>query len=140
MPALNHKKTVFAAFVLAAGFMPMADAAKPEALPVKPAALPVPESKPPAQNPSLSGAAIPHGYRRTVNGWEDASQWGIVENDPAAIEHWMQVQRNREPQWARRTLEQIRTTSPAIVALVQVLAITVILRAKRWIANAHAPL
>ena len=74
------------------------------------------------------GAAIPEGFRRTAFGWEDASNWEVVRDDPELVEHWLQVQRLREPKWARDLLGQIRSTSPLTVAFIQIAVIACIFR------------
>ncbi|MEO1526809.1 MAG: hypothetical protein AAFX06_15340 [Planctomycetota bacterium] len=100
----------------------------------------VPSSSGPSGEPMLlpAEAAVPKGYRLTANGWEDASKWGVVRDDPRLVEHWIQVQRNREPTWMRGLLSEIRSTSPLAIAVFQIAAITAILRVSRMCGNPHA--
>lgn len=80
---------------------------------------------------TATAASIPQGFRRTAHGWEDASTWGVVRDEPEMVEHWLQVQRQREPEWMRTLLSRIRSTSPLTVALIQIAAIACIFRVSR---------
>ena len=81
--------------------------------------------------PSESGAVAPSGYRRTKDGWEDASQWYFGSYQSRSIEHWVETQENREPMWLRKTLGRIRTIPPLMIALIQVTAIAGIVHISR---------
>jgi len=74
-----------------------------------------------------SRAAIPHGMRRTKNGWEDATLWSLPRSlEPDSINGWIDKQRNQEPGWVRRAFAEIRETPPWMVAAMQISAIAAI--------------
>lgn len=79
-----------------------------------------------------SDAIIPRGMRRTKNGWEDASLWHLSTGfRHRSIDSWMEDQRQREPNWLRRIFEEIRTTPPLMIAVIQVTAIAAIVHVSR---------
>jgi hypothetical protein len=79
-----------------------------------------------------SPAAIPRGFRRTKHGWEDASLWGLPgEVQRRSLESWVDRQRQREPGWVRRGIDEIRETPPWMVAVLEISAIAAIVRLTR---------
>ena len=73
---------------------------------------------------SDSQALQPHGWRRTVDGWEHTSNWLSTDK---SIDTWIQEQRSREPAWIQRILATIRATPPLVFMMMQVAMVTAVI-------------
>jgi hypothetical protein len=73
----------------------------------------------------------PHGWRRTINGWEHVSAWRSPSSRP--LGEIVSIQRQREPAWLQQSLRRLRELPPLIFALFQLTAIAAII----WVADAH---
>jgi hypothetical protein len=65
----------------------------------------------------------PEGWRRTVNGWEDASTWTTLG---PSISQRIIAQQSREPEWVRNLFVTILGISPLMIALLQLTAVAAI--------------
>ena len=78
----------------------------------------------PSQNPT---AQIPSGMRRTVHGWEDASNWYLQQDEtPETVLGWIEQQEKREPGFVTRWLDRIRAVPPLMVGAIQIASIAAI--------------
>ena len=68
---------------------------------------------------------VPRGWRRTAHGWEDVSNWP----GRRSLGEIISLQRDREPAWIRFTLASLREVPPLLFALVQIIAIVLIMAA-----------
>ena len=82
-----------------------------------------------ADTPSVGSqpavAVIPHGWRRTRDGWEDSSTW-VSRAQP--LGEIIRSQQQREPALMQRILATVCAVPPLLYALAQVLAIAAIVR------------
>lgn len=74
-----------------------------------------------------SNPVAPQGWRRTANGWEHVSTWRLSR----PLGEIIRTQRAREPVWIQFTLARLRDIPPWIYALLQIAAITMIVRTVR---------
>ena len=70
-----------------------------------------------------SQATVPHGWRRTNQGWEHTSTWTLSN---LTINQWIATQHDREPAWIRAGFSTLRSIPPLMVATLQIAAIAVI--------------
>jgi len=70
-------------------------------------------------------SVAPLGWRRTSNGWEQASRWRLPQSQP--LGELILMQKEREPLWVRACLEWLRELPPLTFALFQLSAIATIL-------------
>ena len=79
-----------------------------------------------------SPAAIPRGMRRTKDGWEDASLWSLPSDfQTGSLDDWIEREREQEPGWVRRGIDEVRETPPWMVAAIQISAIAAIVHISR---------
>lgn len=75
-------------------------------------------------------AHFPHGWRRTINGWEHTSQWHSAPRfsetaETKSIDGWVKTQTDREPRWIQMVLDAVRSLPPLTFAILQIAAVTV---------------
>ncbi|MEM0924699.1 MAG: hypothetical protein AAGJ83_01555 [Planctomycetota bacterium] len=76
-----------------------------------------------------SNAALPRGFRRTNDGWEDATYWHLgPDYQDRPLQSWIDELQDREPPWLRHALDRIRQMPPLMVAVIQVATIAVIFK------------
>jgi hypothetical protein len=66
----------------------------------------------------------PTGWRRTRNGWENTATWRPTL---ASLGDIVRQQQQREPIWMRNVLSQVRSVPPWAVAILQIVAVVVVL-------------
>lgn len=69
----------------------------------------------------------PQGWRRTARGWEHVSSWSM----PRPLGEIIASQRSREPVWMQMTLAKLRNVPPLFFALLQIIAVAVIVAIAR---------
>lgn len=76
-------------------------------------------------------SVLPHGWRRTANGWEHVSSWQRATSRPLA--ELVLIQCRREPAWVQQALKLLREISPVTFAMLQLTLISAII----WVADTH---
>lgn len=76
-----------------------------------------------------SKAHSPKGFRRTADGWEDATYWFLpYPVEQRSVGALMVAQQQREQGILQRSLRRIRQTPPLVIAAVQIILIYLLYR------------
>lgn len=70
----------------------------------------------------------PDGWRRTINGWEQSSLWGLERSGRSemTLDELIDAEKESTPAVLRPTIELLRQLSPISIALIQIGLISVI--------------
>ena len=77
-----------------------------------------------------SRAVLPHGWRRTADGWQHVSSWAAATRR-IPLSQRIVAQQNAQPVWMRNAMDSIRQIPPGSFALAQLVSVGLLF----WLVN-----